>query len=79
MLNDDDLGEEEIEENNSVDMNVMKALVGLSIDDSETDTINKSDNAVKLHNILSINNPVYDLHNPSSKVRGIPVLKLSSV
>lgn len=68
MLNDDDLNEAEIDENNSVDMNMMKALIGLDINDREANVVNDSDDAVKLHNILSINNPVYNLNNPSSKV-----------
>lgn len=72
MLNDDDLDEEEVGENNSVDMNMMKAMIGLDIHDSDQrsnhNNSNDSDDVVKLHNILSKHNAVYDLNNPSSKV-----------
>lgn len=68
MLNEDDLDEEEIAQNNSVDMNMMKALIGLDINDTEADAAKDLNDSIKLHNILSRNNPVYNLNNPSSKV-----------
>lgn len=84
MLNDDDLGEEEVDENNSVDMNMMKAMIGLDIHDSDQhsnhNNSNNSDDAVKLHNILSKHNAVYDLNNPSSKVMIVSmIIDLSNI
>lgn len=70
MLNDDDLDAEEIDANNSVDLNMMKALIGLNINGTEADAVNNTDDVEKLHNVLSKKNPVFNLNNPSSKVRG---------
>lgn len=70
MLQDEcDLEDCEDEEDDSVDMNIVKQMIGLKInkeDDEEAD--NSSDDETKPTSILSSNNKMYDFKQPSSKV-----------
>lgn len=73
MLQDEcemeDLAEEDAD---TLDMNIVKQMIGLKINDgdSERDRNSSSDSdAPARANILSASNKIYDLKYPSSKVR----------
>lgn len=72
MLKDEcDLGDDDDDQYDSTDMNLVKQLIGLKINDgTEQEDIDSStseqDN--KLSNILVSSNKVFDFSHPSSKV-----------
>lgn len=70
MLQDEcDLDDDEEEEYDSVDMNIVKQMIGLKINDGENQNQhNRSEEEVKSSNILLSTNRMYDFKQPSSKV-----------
>lgn len=75
MLSDEyDMEEEYTEDAPDLDMNVMKAMIGLNINDSGNENNPNisnvsSDDEVKVTNIMSSSHKIYNFNNPSSKVK----------
>lgn len=76
MLQDEcDMEEIGNEDADTMDMNIVKQMIGLKINDgdNEQDRNSSSDSDAPARvNILSTSNKIYDFKNPSSKVINIP-------
>lgn len=75
MLQDEcDMSDYEDEECDTVDMNIVKQMIGLKINEGDSererqrDQDSSSEDEKRSVNILSSSNKIYDFKNPSSKV-----------